>query len=737
MAESQKFGQSPDRVYESMFVHGIDGFLLVTETGGILRANPRACELLGRSERDLVERGRDSLIDPRDHRWAKALADRHDTGAFRGVLRLLRGDGSTFPADVSSAVLPDGEGVYVRFRDLTAEEVEAARTAETRRAAMEVIDSLESISDMYVGVDADWRVTYINAQAEARLGIRREDILGGDLWDQFPVLIDSPFEAVYHGVMSTGQPAMVEDFYAPADLWTEVRACPLRSGGIGIYFRDIAERKALELEREQLLLSEQESRRAAEEAQANAAYRATHDELTGLLNRAGLMQQVDSFLEASPGSSVTVLIIDLDRFKVVNDSLGHRTGDDLLAQYGKRLATLAGPTDLVARLGGDEFVVSMFGASVLEADRMAEAVIAVGRDPVEVGASLLVTASLGLASTAHVGGSAAPADWNVLLREADAAMYRAKETGRDKAVWFDQDMHLQSMHRMQTEHDLRQALQRDELFLDYQPAFDLHCERINHVEALVRWHHPTRGLVPPLDFISVAEDCGLIHQLGEWVLAHAVEQAASWAHLPDLRVWINVSPQQLAHGGFPDLIATHLNRVGLPAFHLGIEVTESTLADRDCLTTVLQEIREMGVAIAIDDFGTGYSSLARLSQHPVDVIKIDRSFVADVETTRGEAILAAIVTLAHATGAHVIAEGVETEPQLAALSALGVDSASGYLLAKPTAPGHLPLPRANHSDFQQRPGLHPRLQRLLRELATPARQEATGNYRVPGEPSRV
>ncbi|SNR52633.1 putative bifunctional diguanylate cyclase/phosphodiesterase [Blastococcus mobilis] len=709
----------PSGVYESMFLHGIDGFLFATEDGRILRANPRACELLGRSEADLIEHGRDGLTDPRDHRWAEAVERRRQTGAFRGVLRLLRGDGSTFSAEVSSAVLPDAAGVYVSFRDLTAEEAEAARTAETRRAAAEVIDSLESISDMYVGVDADWRVTYINAPAETRVGVCREDVVGGDLWEQFPTLVGSVFEAPYRRVMDTGEPVTLENFYAAADLWTEVRVYPLRRGGIGIYFRDIAERKALELEREQLLLAEQESRRAAEQARVEAAYQAVHDELTGLLNRAGLIQQVDSYLACWPASSLTVLVIDLDRFKVVNDSLGHRTGDELLTVYAQRLATLAGPTDLVARLGGDEFVVAMFGASAAEADRMAEAVLAAARQPVEVGASLLVTASVGLAGTADAGAADPPVVWDVLLREADAAMYRAKETGRDQAVWFDEQMYLQSMRRMQTEHDLRLALQHDELFLDYQPAFDLRCERIDHVEALVRWRHPTRGLVPPLDFIPVAEDSGLIHQLGEWVLARAVEQAERWAHIPDMRVWINVSPQQLAHCGFPELIATHLNRVGLPGFHLGIEVTESTLADRDSLTTVLQEIRQLGVAVAIDDFGTGYSSLARLSTFPVDVIKIDRSFVADVETPRGETVLAGIVTLAHATGAHVIAEGVETEAQLAALSALGVDSASGYLLARPAAPEHLPLPDAGHSPLEQRHGLHPRLQYLLGELATP------------------
>jgi diguanylate cyclase (GGDEF)-like protein len=503
---------------------------------------------------------------------------------------------------------------------------------------------------------------------------------------------------------------VVEVFSPALDSWTETRVFPLRRGGLGVYFRDITERRGLEQERERRLASERAARAAAEQAQLDLAHQVLHDDLTGLLNRAGLRHQVESYLALWPTTGLTVLLIDLDQFKLVNDSLGHGLGDRVLTAFAQRLGDLAGPTDLVGRFGGDAYVVIRFDDSPMAATQMAEAVIAAARQPIETCSRLTVTVSIGLARTID------EADLDDLMQQADAAVYQAKDAGRDQAVWFDERMHLESVQRLQTEHDLRQALERDELFLDYQPAFDLRCERISHVEALVRWRHPTRGLIPPLDFIPVAEDSGLVHQVGEWVLAHAVEQAARWAHIPDLRVWINVSPQQLAHRGLPDLIAAHLDRVGLPAAHLGIEVTESTLADRANLTQVLQEIRDLGVAIAIDDFGTGYSSLARLSVFPVDVIKIDQSFVADVQTARGEAVLAGIVTLAHATGAHVIAEGVETEAQLTALSALGVDSASGYLLARPAEPDHLPLPRATDPSAQGCAGLHPSLRKLLREL---------------------
>ena len=651
----------------------------------------------------MVQLGGADLADLRDPAWAEAAAVRGRDGAYRGVLRMRRRDGSTFPAEVTSALFSDGGATraYVFFRDMTAAEAEAARTAETRRAAAEVVDSLESFSDMYVGVDADWQITYVNAQAEARLGVSRDDVVGCDLWQRFPDLLGTPFEAAYREAVRTGRPVTVEAHYAAADLWAETRVFPLRRGGLGVYFRDVGERRAMEEERERLLAAERRARTDAERAQQDLAHRATHDELTGLPNRAGLVQQVGAVLDRWPAAGVTVLFVDLDRFGLVNDSLGHAAGDALLAVAARRLADLAGGTEMVARFGGDEFVVAMVDASAVAADRMAAAVIAALSEPVETGAHLTVTASVGLAS------STVPADLGTLLREADAAMHRAKDGGGGRAAWFDEQMHLQSVHRVGTERDLRLALDRDEFFLEYQPAFDLRVERITHVEALVRWRHPERGVVPPSDFIPVAEEAGLISRLGEWVLARAVEQAARWAHVPSLRVWLNVSPQQLADRRMPALIAGHLARVGLAADRLGIEVTESTFADSSCLAEVLEQVRALGVAIAIDDFGTGYSSMARLTGFPVDVIKIDRSFVHDLGSVRGEAVLASIVTLAHAIDAHAIAEGVETLAQLRTLSALGVDSASGYLLARPAAPEHLPLALPHTAAFRWRTGLHP------------------------------
>jgi diguanylate cyclase (GGDEF)-like protein/PAS domain S-box-containing protein len=671
-------------VHAALFVHGLDGVLLTSADGRTLAANGRACELLGRTERELLGLGVHAIVDGSDGRWADALATPVHAGAFRGLFRLRRADGSTFPAEVTTGSLP-GEGRphgYVSFRDLgTAEDVALPQATQ----APGLVDSLESISDMYIEVGPDWRMTYINAQAEARLGVSREEAVGQDIWVRFPELLGTAFETTYRQVAATGRTTVLEARYDQADLWCEARVHALGRGGIAIYFTDVSERRAADQERERLLTAERAAREAAERARADLAHRARHDELTGLLSRAGLLQEVDRVLDGGPEVALTVAFIDLDRFKLVNDSLGHAVGDRVLAEFARRLAALAGPSDPVARFGGDGFVVVLVDRSAEEVGRFAEEVIAVSRQPVDVGARLLVTASVGLAA------AEGPADLDVLLRASDAALHRAKETGRERAVWFDERMHRESVQRVEIERDLRLALDRDELFVDYQPAFDLRVERICHVEALVRWRHPTRGLVGPVEFVPVAEETGLVHRLGELVLAHAVEQAARWAHVPGLRVWVNVAPQQLVDRDFPARLAAQLERAGLPADRLGIEVTESALADWSRAAEVLGRVHDLGVAIAIDDFGTGYSSLARLTEFPVDVIKIDRSFVQDLGTVQGDALVACIVTLARAIGAHVVAEGVETLAQLTTLGALGVDSACGYLLARPSAPEHLPL----------------------------------------------
>jgi diguanylate cyclase (GGDEF)-like protein len=414
-------------------------------------------------------------------------------------------------------------------------------------------------------------------------------------------------------------------------------------------------------------------------------HQSLHDALTGLPNRALLFDRVEhAFGRAARfGFGVAVLLLDLDGFKTVNDSLGHQAGDELLIEVGSRLTDVVRTSDTVARLGGDEFVVLAEVESDEEAFEIAERIAQVWEKPFAVASGeVFCSASVGIA----VGGEAqAPAK---MLREADAAMYRAKAGGRGRSEMFDEAMRRDAFERLRTESDLRRALERDEFRVLYQPIFDTATLRPIAVEALVRWQHPTRGVVGPVEFIPLAEETGLIAPLGRWVLEHALAEVAGWAErFPDvpMRVAVNVSGQQLARPEFLHEVRAALEASNLPPERLGLEITESILIkESGSPRSTLEALREIGVKVLIDDFGTGYSSLARLKRFPLDVIKIDRSFVAGVGAEDEDtAIVAAIVEIARSLGLQVVAEGVEGEVQLQRLRELGCHAVQGYLFSGP------------------------------------------------------
>jgi diguanylate cyclase (GGDEF)-like protein len=445
------------------------------------------------------------------------------------------------------------------------------------------------------------------------------------------------------------------------------------SGEEGQWLQSIADLVASALDRER--------------AEAVMRHQSLHDALTGLPNRALLFDRIEhAFGRAERfGSAVAVLLLDLDGFKTVNDSLGHHAGDELLIEVGSRLREVVRTTDTVARLGGDEFVVLAEVASDEEAFEIAERMAEVWEAPfVAASGEVFCSASVGIA----VGRDAqAPIK---MLREADAAMYRAKGRGRGRSEIFDEDMRRDAFERLRTESDLRRALERDEFTVLYQPIFDTVTLRPIAVEALVRWRHPTRGIVGPVEFIPLAEETGLIAPLGRWVLEHAVAEVAGWSReYPDvpLRVAVNVSGQQLARPEFLHEVRAALEASSLPPERLGLEITESILINESgSPRSTLEALREIGVKVMIDDFGTGYSSLARLKRFPLDVIKIDRSFVDGVGAEDEDtAIVAAIVDIARSLGLQVIAEGVEGEVQLERLRQLGCHAVQGYLFSGPIA----------------------------------------------------
>jgi diguanylate cyclase (GGDEF)-like protein/PAS domain S-box-containing protein len=421
---------------------------------------------------------------------------------------------------------------------------------------------------------------------------------------------------------------------------------------------------------------------------------AFHDGLTGLANRALFRDRLDQALARSTRATTpfAVLLVDLDSFKEVNDSLGHDAGDRLLQEVARRFAGAIRVSDTLARLGGDEFVLLLDDGREPDAKAAARRLLASLAEPVNVaGRELMLGASIGIAL--HAGGAGDSED---LLRHADVAMYAAKEAGGSQSEVFRDAMGRELGEMLGLQHELRQGLQRGEFVVHYQPAINIETRAVIGVEALVRWQSPTRGLVPPDRFIPVAEASGLIHSLGEFVLQTACMQAAQWGAdglLPENFVtWVNVSGKQLSAGHFSAIVRRALHAAQLAPSRLGLEVTETAIVTEgpsgERARDELKEIHDLGVRVALDDFGTGFSSLGQLRRFPIDVIKVDRSFIQGAEhDAKDAAITANVASLAHALGLVAVAEGIETERQLTLAHEFGCDVAQGYLFARP-APAH-------------------------------------------------
>ncbi|MCJ2039136.1 EAL domain-containing protein [Methylobacterium sp. J-059] len=436
---------------------------------------------------------------------------------------------------------------------------------------------------------------------------------------------------------------------------------PVADRGWAITFEDVTARRAAEVQADEM---------------------ARHDPLTGLPNRLLLRERLKESIGRlqRTGEACAVLLIDLDRFKPVNDTLGHPMGDALLKKVADRLRSTVRPTDTVARIGGDEFVILQ--TSVKEAaDTQALArrlVDLIGRTYMVDGHLLTIGASVGVALAPGDGSDA-----DTLLKNADLALYRAKLDGRATYRFFEPEMDARMQARRQLELDMRQALARREFQLHYQPQLQLEGNRLVGCEALIRWQHPVRGMVSPLDFIPLAEEIGLIVPIGEWVMRQACRDAVTWP--APLSVAVNVSPAQFKSERLVEMIMSALAASGLPATRLEVEITEGVLLQHSEKTLqTLHRLRELGVRVSMDDFGTGYSSLSYLRSFPFDKIKIDRSFVSDLSGKRdGEAIIRAIAGLGKSLGMTTVAEGVETADQMERIRAEGCTDVQGYLISKP------------------------------------------------------
>jgi diguanylate cyclase (GGDEF)-like protein/PAS domain S-box-containing protein len=540
--------------------------------------------------------------------------------------------------------------------------------------------TLNSISDAVIGTDLQGNVDYLNTAGERMTGWSKEEASGHHISEVMPLIngdtrepVRNPLELVLELNKSIGlsadtvvlrrdaSEASIEDSTAP------IHDARGRLAGAVMVFHDIT---------------------ASQVIVKKMAHLAQHDFLTNLPNRVLLNDRIaQAIVQAKRrGSTLAVLFLDLDKFKHINDSIGHELGDKLLQSVAKRLADSVRSSDTVSRLGGDEFLILVSEAhSAVDASLAAEKIITALASPHTIGEhELHITTSIGISIFPGDGDNP-----ETLMQNADTAMYQAKEHGRNNYQFFKDDMNARAIERQVVESSLRNALAREEFVLHYQPKVNLDTGRITGAEALLRWSHPEWGMTQPLRFVQIAEDCGLIVPIGRWVLREACEQVKRWkaVGLNPGTVAVNVSSLEFRHRDFVEGVRSILHETGLAPDSLQLEITESVLM-RDVVSTaeVLASLKEMGVELAVDDFGTGYSSLSYLMQFPIDVLKIDQSFVRNIADVENNGIIvSAVISMGNKLKHRVIAEGVEDKVQLAFLKEHHCDEAQGYIFSRPLA----------------------------------------------------
>jgi diguanylate cyclase (GGDEF)-like protein/PAS domain S-box-containing protein len=558
--------------------------------------------------------------------------------------------------------------------------MEEALFVEKERAQV----TLNSIGDAVACTDSSGNITYLNLVAEKMTGSSREEAAGRPMAEVLRIMdatsrkaIANPMEQAVDQNKTVHLPSNsillrrdggeipIEDSVSP------IHDREGRATGAVIVFRDVSAAQAMALQ---------------------MAHSAQHDFLTGLPNRMLLNDRVSQAisLAARHMKKVAVLFLDLDGFKHVNDSLGHPIGDKLLQSIAKRLVDCGRSSDTVSRQGGDEFVVLLSEVeqsndAAVTARRMLQAVA----EPHSIGQhDLHITSSIGVSIYPDDGPDA-----ETLIKNADTAMYQAKENGHQSYQFFKPAMNVRAVKRQSIEESLRRALERQEFALHYQPKVNLRTGEITGAEALIRWTHPIRGSVPPSDFIPIAEDCGLILPIGNWVLREACRQARAWvnAGLPTTTVAVNISAMEFRDENFLQGVFAILEETGLDPTSLELELTESVLMRHVGSTeSILKTLRARGVRLAVDDFGTGYSSLSYLRKFPINALKIDQSFVRQITTAPDETtIVTAVISMGRSLKLRVIAEGVETQEELSFLQAHQCDEAQGYYFSRPIAPEHL------------------------------------------------
>lgn len=651
-----------------------NAMIMVNDRGRIVLVNSQAERSFGYRRAELLAMGVEDLLPERfrgAHRSFRASyfrqPDRREMGAGRELFG-LRSDGSEIPIEIGlNPIEIDGEHfVLASVIDITERLVVQAAQDEARQGRLRR-SILDSIPFSVLATDAHGTIVSANPSAEQLLGYAHEELIGVPL-----ASIDGDGHGRGAADLGSSGGEERERAYRRSDgslVPVNEAITPLHdhtgdvTGFLAVAY-DITKRK---------------------EAQAEVVFLAGHDALTKMPNRTTMVQHLRGAIARADrnGTQVALLLLDLDHFKRVNDALGHHTGDQLLLRVADRLRQWTRSTDLVARLGGDEFVVvvdDLEDAADLRprVEELLEALLV----PV-------VLAGHELALSVSVGGALYPRhgeDPTALLKHADTAMYHAKASGRNNFQWFSEAMADETNERVSMASALRQAVNSGELSVAYQPQVDLRSGRVTGFEALARWRSKEHGTIDPERFIPAAEDSGMIVQLGGWVLRRACRDVASVQRAigRPLRVAVNVSPRQFRHPGWFGEVVGALNGAGLEPQNLELEITEGILMDdRWEILEVLASLRDLGVSIAVDDFGRGYSSLAYLTRFPIDKLKVDRSFVQQIDPDTSAPIVDAIIGMGQALGLEIIAEGVETSAQERYLRAHGCNEAQGYLYSRP------------------------------------------------------
>ncbi len=651
--------------------HTTVGLLLVVNKK-IVRANNALGQLLGRYSSSMVNQPWEKVIHGQEDgtdildKVVRALSN---SDYFESEVRLLRDDGKLFWSRMTAKAASFRSmksGIIISFEDATNKR---EQDDELRQAAV----VFEASSDAIMVLDEEGLIRMVNSSFSKMTGFSEIDILG-----KTPRLLratredERRYDIMWETVLKNG--------HWRGELWRRKKSGETYPEWTSISAVKDSQDRVLEYV---VIGSDMSDRKYAED---RILHQANYDQLTSLPNRNLFMDRLHQSLTRvkREGTQLALLFIDLDRFKNINDSLGHSAGDKLLVEVAKLMKYTIRDSDTIARFGGDEFAVILspvFGPK--NASRVAHSLLEVLSQPVDLdGYEAIIGASIGI--------SMFPADGtveDVLVKNADTAMYRAKESGRNNYQFFTEEMQQSAKDRLTMEQDLRQAIERQELRLVFQPQVELSKNQLCGTEVLVRWQRSDKGLISPNDFIYIAEDTGLIVPIGDWVLRHACLQYKRWlnAGVAPPYIAINVSGRQFKMDGFSQSVLNVLNEVDLSTKHVELELTESYLMDdQEFSINTLKELKEMGFQLAIDDFGTGYSSLSYLKKFPIDRLKIDRSFIKEIDVNKEDyAIVRAIIELAHTLNISVIAEGVEEEAQKQILKELNCDIIQGFLYSKP------------------------------------------------------